>query len=597
MNSDLRKKLSKIIDTLLAGGGINPVTCIEQLSYLIYLKLLDEEESNPELHELMASRKKTTRAETSASGAAAGTAAITAGMAGAAALAVIAFPLAIPLAIAAATGAFGSSHARKLYPNQAERYRWSSWRSKTGTELRDFVRDEVFPYMGSLIREQPQIAEYFRDATLEIADPNVLKQVIDELDSISFLKLGTDITGDIFEYILIHIGQSSLSGKFRTPRQIRTMMVAMVDPDLGDAVCDPACGTAGFLIDTVEHILAKYSEHVTEVPIYGEEWLDARQQTTAQAKNAIPNLQTYRKGAGEKIPSWDLLEHSVYGYDVSRQMMRIATMNLVLHGIRQANVTRANSLSDIDGLSDEDVSRKYKIILSNPPLTGALPSDSIRKDLPTTSKRSELLFLAMMMESLAPGGYCAVVIPEDLLFGSTSAHVQLRKKLLLDFEILAVISLPKGVFKPYTGVKTAVLVFRKPEGKRSVDSVWFYDVRNDGYDPDEISGGGRFETPDQNDIPAMLATWQEYKQRCFTKPPGIEAGTTLASGMDEPRCWWAPVSIIADNEYNLAASRYKPLITAKAPDEDPLELIHETLALEREIAEGLEKLLKNLDAQ
>ena len=333
---------------------------------------------------------------------------------------------------------------------------WSKWRFKSGVELRDFVRDDVFPYMASLVKEQPRIAEYFRDAVLEITDANVLKQVIDEIDHIPFSKLGTDAKGDIFEFLLTHLGQSSLNGQFRTPRQIRTMMVQMVDPDLGDTICDPACGTGGFLIDAVQYILAKYSEEPVEETIYGVDWLDRREQTMEQARKEIPNLQTYWKGAGEKIPDWGLLEGALYGFDVSRQMMRIAMMNLVLNGVPNALVKRANTLSEMGGLTEEDLKRQYKVILSNPPFAGVLPKESIRKDLPTDSKKSELLFLGVMMESLAPGGRCAVVVPEGLLFGSTKAHRDLRQKIVEDFDLLAVVSLPAGVFKPYAGVKTAV---------------------------------------------------------------------------------------------------------------------------------------------
>ena len=554
MNLDLRRKLNRITDILWAGGVTNPVTYIEQISYLIYLKLLDEEESSRELK-------------------------------------------------ARLMGHRANGNGKLLFPKQSERYRWSKWRFKSGRDLRDFVRDHVFPYMASLVKEEPQIADYFRDAVLEIVDPNVLKQVVDEIDGIDFAKLGTDIKGDIFEYLLTHLGQSALNGQFRTPRQIRTMMVEMVDPDLGDTVYDPACGTGGFLIDAIEYILAKYSTEPQEVPIYGEEWLEKRGQSVKEAREDIPTLQTYRKGPGEKIPDWGLLERSIYGIDVSRQMMRIAMMNLVLHGIRQSKVKRANTLSEMGGLNEDDLARRYKVILSNPPFAGVLPKESIRKDLPTNSKKSELLFLGVMMEALAPGGRCAVVVPEGLLFGSTSAHVELRRKLVEDYDLLAVVSLPAGVFKPYAGVKTGVLVFQRPTSGTKKDKrtkhkrkVWFYEVRADGFDPDKISGGGRPETPERNDIPDLLAQWAGYKKSGYRKPPGVEAGALLPAGTEESRCWWATVKAIADNEYNLAAGRYKPQIAQKAPDEDPAQLIRETLAIEREIAGGLEKLLQEVEA-
>lgn len=553
MNQDLRRKLKRITDILWAGGVTNPVTYIEQISYLIYLKLLDEEESSRELK-------------------------------------------------ARLMGDTANGNGKLLFPKQSERYRWSKWRFKSGKELRDFVRDHVFPYMASLVKEEQQIAEYFRDAVLEIVDPNVLKQVVDEIDGIDFAKLGTDVKGDIFEYLLTHLGQSALNGQFRTPRQIRTMMVEMVDPNLGDTIYDPACGTGGFLIDAVEYILARYSTETQEVPIYGEEWLEKRNQSIKQAKKDIPTLQTYRKGPGEKVPDWGLLERSIYGIDVSRQMMRIAMMNLVLHGIRQANVKRANTLSDMGGLNEDDLNRRYKVILSNPPFAGVLPKESIRKDLPTNSKKSELLFLGVMMEALAPGGQCAVVVPEGLLFGSTKAHVELRRKLVEDYDLLAVVSLPPGVFKPYAGVKTGVLVFRRPASGAKKDKktkhkekVWFYEVRADGFDPDKISGGGRPETPKRNDIPDLLGQWKMYKDSKFSTPPGVAGGTLLPPGSEETRCWWTTIKAIAENDYNMAAGRYKPQIAEKAPDDDPAELIRETLAIERQIAGGLEKLLSEVE--
>jgi len=373
-------------------------------------------------------------------------------------------------------------------------------------------------------------------------------------------------------------------------------MVEMLDPDIGDSMFDPACGTAGFLIDAVDYMLAKYSDHVTEYPIYGEDWLEKKGKTLEDLRLEMPRLQTYRKGAGEKIPDWSLLEASVFGTDVSRQMVRISMMNFVLHGIRHARMKRANSLSDMGGLTEDDLRRKYKVILANPPFAGQLPKDSIRPDLPTNSKKSELLFMSLMMQHLAPGGRCAVVVPEGLLFGSTGAHVELRKKLIHDFDLLAVVSLPAGVFKPYAGVKTAVLVFRKPasEAAKRVDNVWFYEVRNDGYDPDKISGRGRVETPEKNDIPDLLAQWKAYKASGYTTAPGLEANALLAHGTNEPTCWWASREKLADADYNLGAGQWKPRVAEKTNDEDPRELIRDVLQLRQKEIAGLENLLEEL---
>ena len=558
MNQEIRSKLDRICNILWGGGLTVPTLFVEQISYLIYLKLLDEREADLEVRARLLK---------------------------------------------------GNANGRLLFPEQASRYRWSNWRFKSGQDLCDFVGDEVFPYMASLLKEEPQVAIYFQDAKLQIEDPHVLKEVIDGLDTFQFTKWGPDVKGDIFEYLLQYLSRQPQSdmGQFRTPRQIRKAMVEMVDPDLGDTICDLACGTAGFLVDSVEHILAKYSAEPRDVPIYGEEWLVDRGQTLAQARKEIPNLQTYRKGAGEKIPDWELLERSIFGFEVSRQMMRISMMNLVLHGIRNAHVKRANSLSELGGMSDEDLRRRYKCILMNPPFAGMLPTESIRKDLPTQSKKSELLFLGLAMESLAPGGSCAIVVPEGALFGSTSAHIELRKRLVEDYELLAVISLPAGVFKPYAGVKTGILVFRKPteapkaDGRRRKTEgkdgrkVWFYQINNDGYDPDKITGGGRPETPERNDIPEMLRQWKAFRESGFKTPPGTEAGALLAPGTEEAKCWWAKISTIAEDDYNLGAGRYKPQVAEKVPDEDPADLISKALKVERGIASDLEELLKDVE--
>ena len=191
-----------------------------------------------------------------------------------------------------------------------------------------------------------------------------------------------------------------------------------------------------------------------------------------------------------------------------------------------------------------------------------------------------------------------MVVPEGALFGSTGAHVELRKKLVEDFDILAVISLPAGVFKPYAGVKTGVLIFRKPtspKDKGRKERVWFFEVRNDGYDPDKITGGGRPETPDRNDLPELVKKWGVYKASNFKEPPGIKAGALLEPGTEEPRCWWAEAEDIAENDYNLAAGRYKPRVGEAAPLEDPATLIKETIKIEKDIAAGLEALLLSLE--
>lgn len=551
MTSDIRQKLDKITDTMWSGGLANPITYVEQLSYLLYLKLLDEAENQHSQAELL-----------------------------------------------------GITLDRPtLFPAQAKRYRWSEWRFKSGRDLLDFVGDEVFPYMSSLVREAPSVATFFADARFQFEDPHVFKEVVDILDTFQFAKLGPDVKGDIFEYQLLKLQNQAKSdlGQFRTPRQLRQFMVQLVDPDIGDTIYDPACGTAGFLVEALDHILAKYSTETRLVPIYGEGWEETKGfKSVEAAKKAIPNLQTYPRGMGDRLAKddWKKLEAAIYGHDVSGQMVRVAQMNLVLHGVPRARIRRANALSETGGLTEDDKSRKYKVIIANPPFAGLLPKDSIRSDLPTNSKKSELLFLAIMMDALAPGGRCAVVVPEGLLFGSTEAHVELRKKLVTEFHLQAVISLPAGVFKPYAGVKTSVLVFSKPNNQELITSnprsVWFYEIKNDGYDPDKVSGGGRVETPNENGIPGLLKAWATYKASSFKKPPGPEANTLLEADADEPACWCASTDRIAESAFSLSAATYKPSLPTRTNAEDPLELVDQLLELETTITTGLQQLRKQL---
>lgn len=541
MTPEIRQTLDKITNTMWSGGLANPITYVEQLSYLIYLKLLDEAENQHAQAELL-----------------------------------------------------GITLDRPtLFPAQAKRYRWSEWRFKSGQDLLEFIGDEVFPYMASLVREAPAVATFFADARFQFEDPSVFKEVVDLLDTFSFAKLGPDVKGDIFEYQLLKLQNQAKSdlGQYRTPRQLRQFMVQLVDPDLGDTIYDPACGTGGFLVEALDHILAKYSTTTEPVPIYGEGWAESKgYESAAAALQDLPKLQTYQRGIGDKLAKddWRLLEASIYGHDVSGQMIRVALMNLVLHGVPRARLRRANALSETGGLTEDDKNRRYKVILANPPFAGLLPKDSIRTDLPTNSKKSELLFLAIMMDALAPGGRCAVVVPEGLLFGSTGAHTDLRKKLLTDYDLHAVISLPAGVFKPYAGVKTSVLVFSRRAGVSPAPTqTLFYEIKNDGYDPDKVSGGGRVETPNENSIPGLLEIWENYKSSNFTNPPGPEANTLLDADATDPVCWWASHDRIAESGYNLSASAYKPTIASAAAKEDPLELIDELIKQENAIVSDL----------
>ncbi len=561
MNLEIRERLARIVDILQEKGKRirlgrierHPISNVEQVCNLIFLKIIDEEENDREINASNTVQRKRWTSEL-------------------------------------------------LFAGQSRRYRWSNWGNRSGGELFDFVQYDVFPYMASLVSEEPQVANYFRDAQLEFDDPKILKLLVDEIDPITFTNLEVDVKSEIIEYLLEHLAQSEKLGFYRTPPQIRSLMVELIDPEFGDTIYDPACGTGGFLIESVQYILAKYSTRQREVPIYGQEWLEDRGQSIEEAKKETPNLQTYCRGIGDKVPNWDSLVNSIFGADISRSMMRVATINLMLHDIRRVNIKRADSVTDMEGSKEEIVARKYKVILSNPPFGGLVHmQDSIGRSVPSKSKRVELRFLEGMMDSLAPGGQCAIIVPESLLYRSTLVHSNLRRKLIEDYDVLAVISLPSGVLGLHNFVKTSVLVFQLPlqsaklTGKMERrNKVWFYDVRADGFDPKKITAGSRHLTPDENDIPDLLVQWSRYKKSGWKKPTGIEGGTLVTDKASELRCWWTTTKTIKKNDYNLAAHRYKPQFIEKFSDDDATELIQETLAIERDIAIGLENLLRKV---
>jgi len=258
-------------------------------------------------------------------------------------------------------------------------------------------------------------------------------------------------------------------------------------------------------------------------------------------------------------------------------MMRIAMMNLVLHGIRHALLKRANALSDMGAYRGRPAPTLQGHPLESA-VRGQLPKDSIRQDLPTNSKKSELLFLGVMMQSLAPGGRCAVVVPEGLLFGSTRRMSNCARSLSANLICSRWSAYPQ-VSSTLRGVKTAVLVFRRPssETAKRLEKIWFYEVRNDGYDPDKISGGGRIETPEKNDIPDLLEQWKIYKASSFATTPGVAADTLLPHDANHPRCWWTTCEQVAATDYNLGAGQWKPRIAEKALDEDPHALADEAI--------------------
>jgi type I restriction enzyme M protein len=353
---------------------------------------------------------------------------------------------------------------------------------------------------------------------------------------------GHDMKGDMYEYLLSRLAASGTNGQFRTPRHIIDMIVSLVDPKPGQRICDPACGTAGFLISAFTHILRSATK-------------------PADQKRGLLD------GALLKPAQWKFLEEQAFtGYDNDANMVKIGILNLYLHQLEKAQISHFNPLTN--GFGGSYPGKLFDVILANPPFAGKVQDESILSDLnyKLNTRATELLFLKWFVDHLAPGGRAGVIVPNGVLFGATNAATWLRETLLTECDLQAVISLPSGVFRPYAGVSTAALVFEK--GKKT-ESVWFYDITADGFSLDDK------RTPiDQNDIPDVLAKWPSRKEG--------------------PNSYGVPIENIRENNWSLAAGRYKPVTTESVNHDSPAEILGDALNLEKEIIRRGSALLAQL---
>lgn len=444
-------------------------------------------------------------------------------------------------------------------------FKWSVWaKGLSGESLVRFVRDEVFPFFIEVAERSA--FNFMNGARLSIDEPTVLTQVVNLVDSLHLDQADADTKGDLFEHVLRQIKQAGELGQFRTPRHVIRAIVDMLDPKIGETIYDPAAGTAGFLAAAFNHIRLANS---SPSGIHEDE---------AEGK-----LQ--KRGIGDKLSAAQVsvLQNSTfYGNDVDPKMVRLATMNLTLRGLPNVRIQLRNGLT-----TTQDNERKaelglplegYHVVLANPPFSGRVDKDRIVDEVKVgTSTSTEILFLKYMMDCLRPGGRCGVIIPEGVLFGSTGAHKELRRQLIENNTVEAVLSLPGGVFQPYSGVKTSVLFFRKGG---STDKVMFLHADNDGYKLD-----ANHDTPIAADDLPMLADaylthaekWGEWSARDTT------AEWT-------PQWWFADAVTLRGNDFNLSAGRYRPMSQTAAVHRNPRELLDELAAIEVEIAEEVEAL-------
>jgi type I restriction enzyme M protein len=429
---DLRTKIDSLWDKMWTGGLSNPLDAIEQLSYLLFLKRLDEAEED---------RERRARLQ-----------------------------------------------GEQYIPLIPQEMRWREWTSMRADEALKYMHDTVFPWLKTLGSEASSFQRYMENAEFKINKASLLIEACRSIDALQISEQNQDVQGDIYEYLLDKLKIAGRNGQFRTPRHIIRMMVQMVDPKIGERICDPAAGTCGFLVNAYQHIL----EANTSPALLSRD-------TDGVAHNLIGDRLTTKHRAF-------LQEQSLTGYDndSGMTMLRIGSMNLMLHGIEHPRFFHSDVLSK--HFTEE---RRYDVVLANPPFKGAVDTGDVSDTLPARCKKTELLFLHLFLRLLDMGGRCAAIVPEGVLFGSSLAHVNTRKKLVEDNRLEAVISMPSGVFKPYAGVSTAVLIFTK--GGTS-DQIWFYDMEHDGFSLDD-----KRQPLAENDIPDILQSWNSRHNQLFAQ--------------------------------------------------------------------------------
>lgn len=539
MTPELRQKVDRIRDDLFGGGYPDPVSNAEQLAFLFFFYLIEG------IDKQNAARARVMKQPYTSLFAGEWT---------------LRNPLNAP------------NKGDTTIP--AERLRWSLWaRGLSGENLVRFVRDEVFPFFADVAADSA--VNFMDGARLGIDDPAVLSKLVTDVDGLRLDEADADTKGDLFEHVLRQIKQAGELGQFRTPRHIIRAIVDMVDPQIGETIYDPAAGTAGFLAAAYNHIrLANSSEAAIE---------------TVESDG-----KPQRRGLGDRLnqaQQSQLANRTFYGNDVDPKMVRLATMNLTLRGLPNVRILRRNALTstlDVQQRADLGLPDAYDVVLANPPFSGRVDRDRIVEDVRVgNTGATEILFLKYMLDSLKPGGRCGVIVPEGVLFGSTGAHKEIRRLLVENNTVETVLSFPGGVFQPYSGVKTSALFFRKGG---STDRVLFLHADNDGYKLD----ANHDQPIEADDLPALIEAFRTRDDR-WAEWHAAGSNPAPATNFEWEQNWWfATAETLRGNDYNLSASRYRPLNAAQVDHRDPRELLDELAALEAEIAIEVEALREAL---
>jgi type I restriction enzyme M protein len=502
ITGELKSKIDRVWDAFWSGGISNPLEVIEQITYLLFIRRLDD-------LQILAEKKANRTGK----------------------------PVEKPI----------------FRPGQRD-LRWSRFKDLEPGVMFQIIGEQVFPFLRQLGGDGSTYSEHMKDARFTIPTPALLSRVVDMLDDVPMAD--RDTNGDLYEYMLSKIASAGQNGQFRTPRHIIELMVEMVAPQPSDEICDPAAGTCGFLIAAAEHL-----------------------------RRAHPSVMT------DEQQRRHFHRSMFHGYDFDSTMLRIGSMNMLLHGIEQPDVRYRDSLSE-EAAGHVGL---YSLVLANPPFAGSLDYETTSKELQKVvkTKKTELLFLALFLRLLKPGGRAAVIVPDGVLFGSSKAHKGLRRILVEDQKLDAVVKLPSGVFRPYAGVSTAVLLFTKTNSG-GTDHVWFYDVQADGWSlddrrtallpPDQLGPVPRDEhgepvafdptNHDKNNLPDTLARWAER-----------DGDERRRERTEQSFC--VPKADIAAQGYDLSLNRYKETVHDDVEHRPPLDIIADLEKLEGEITKGL----------
>jgi len=505
MNKELERKLEKLWLDFNAAGIVNPLTVIEQITYLIFLKLLDEREFRNE------NMKKK------------------------------------------------GLEVQFIFNEEEQHLRWKEFRHKKGAEMLTVIRDEVLPHMRKFTSRNENFGQFFKDAILMIPTGRLMQSAVDQVDALPLSK--GDDKGDLYEWMLNRITQSGLNGQFRTPRHIIQLMVQMLDPQPNDFIADPAAGTAGFLINAYLHILKNHSS--------------ADGKIVREDGNGNKHIQYL----GDLLTEYqDHIQNGMLtGFEMDATMLRIGSMNLLLHGIDNPHIFYQDSLGKSFRESPKYgkyAENYFDVVLANPPFKGTVDEELLDTELTAdvNSKKTELLFLVRMLKMLKPGGRCASIVPDGVLFGSSKAHRNLRKILIEDNQLEGIISLPSGVFKPYAGVSTAIVIFTK--SGRTKD-VWFYDLNDDGFSLDDK----RIQLYDDTfagDLPDCLKHWQERDPAKDTDRMG--------------KAFFVSKAEIIENNYELSVNRYKEIAYVEEEYKSPRTIINNIKRIEDDILSGVKEI-------